>query len=96
MLEVIVFLCNLGYGDDSMGISPMCFSTDQVLEARAFADAQRHSGMKGGILIQDLLDIYANNGKAEELRRMFSMLNANYADERLFSLKDYVLNRWLK
>ena len=94
LLNFYVCLCNLGYGNGAMGISPTAFSADQLAEAQAFAVAHRAAGMQYPVLIGDLLNRFANEGRTNEFRAMFAVLNPNYADGRLLDLRDYVRDQW--
>ena len=90
---LLVFVWQCG---SCMGLSPMCFSTNKIEEAYDLYISRISSGFMPPIILKDLLDIYANTDQAEKLRGMFRTLQENDTDERLVTLKEYVLNRWLK
>jgi hypothetical protein len=94
LLNFYVCLCNLGYGNAAVGISPTTFSVDELAEAQAFALSHRAAGMQYPVLIGDLLNRFAFEGRTNELRAMFAALNPNYTDNRLLDLRDYIREDW--
>jgi len=94
LLNLYVCLCNLGYGNAAVGISPTAFSVDELIEAEIFAIVRGINGMQRPVLMSDLLNRFALEGRTNELRDMFAALNPNYADNRLLDLRDYVRDQW--
>jgi hypothetical protein len=85
------YVCVWNYEGVS-GLSPTTF--ENLADAEAFADQQRPAGMQAPLLMSDLLNRFAIDGRAEEFRAMFASLNHNYADPRLLDLRDYIRDQW--
>ena len=91
-IKIYVCLCNLGYGNSAIGISPTVF--DNLEDAEAFARIHRPYGMQYPVLIGDLLNRFVFEQRTNEFRAMFARLNPNYADNRLLELRDYIRDEW--
>lgn len=85
------YVCVWNYQGVS-GLSPMTF--ENLADAQAFADQQRPVGMQAPLLMSDLLNRFAFEGRADEMRAMFASLNHNYTDPCLLDLRDYIRDQW--